>query len=260
MAKFVPLHRQLHAGRSWNRPKNHGYAAAHALARIVAAEISHAATNMPLVFVKEGAGFELAALLSWKAGTNLFVGPDGRWLPDGYVPAVLRTYPFQLLRDAPEGRMALGFDEQSGLVVEGGGEAPLLQEDGGLSPSVTEILGILEAQEKSRRATATAIAALAAVDVIVPWELKIPIGATTKTIGGLFKIDEKRLQGLDDDGFLQLRRTGSLAVAYAQLISMVRVDLLARLAERQASAPSAPGRGSLADMLLQGADDTLRFD
>jgi len=218
---------------------------------------------MPLAFVRDGDGFQLVALLSWEAGKNLFVGRNGQWRPGTYVPVIVRTYPFQYLRHDPDGQMALGFDEESGLVVAAGGEVPLFEGDGQLSGALTEIVGILDAQEKSRRATAAAIAALSATGVIVPWDLKIPVGGTTKAVSGLFNIDESGLQRLDDGAFRQLRNAGSLGIAYAQLISMVCIDALVRLARQQAveqkAVESPASRGfALSDILTR--DDILRFD
>jgi len=215
---------------------------------------------MPLAFVRDGDGFQLVALLSCESGHNLFVRPDGAWLPGAYVPAVLRTYPFQYLRHASDDRMALGFDEESGLVVPAGGEAPLFEADGQLSSSLTQLVGMLDFQEKSRLATAAAIATLTGAGVIVPWDVKIPVGSETRAMSSLFKIDELRLHRLDDDVFLRLRKAGSLAVAYGQLISMVGIDVLSRLAMRRAAELSNGRRFTLADSLTHQTDDILRFD
>jgi hypothetical protein len=76
-----------------------------------------------------------------------------------------------------------------------------------------------------------AIAALADAGVIVPWPMTVPVGNRNVTIEDLHRIDERALNALDDSTFLKLRRTSSLTVAYAQLLSMGQIGSLARLAD-----------------------------
>ena len=50
---------------------------------------------------------------------------------------------------------------------------------------------------------------------------------------GLLRIDEVRLNALDDASFLALRSAGALAIAYSQMLSMRRIAVFETLAKIQ---------------------------
>lgn len=258
MTRFVPVSNRRHAVLTWNRPGNYTFASDRALVPIVGTELAPAATNMPLAFVKDAAIIHLVGLLSGNSGENLFVGPSGRWATGTYIPALFRTYPFRLLRESAE-KMTLCVDEESGLLPESGGEERFFSDTGELSAAVSEILKTLETLERSRAATTSAVAELDAAGLLVPWEVQFVEGRP-KSPGGVYKIDEARLRDLDDDIFLRLRKTGGLSLAYAQLISLSRLEVLKRLAEHRKRQAPARESATLASILAQGPEPTLRFD
>ena len=49
------------------------------------------------------------------------------------------------------------------------------------------------------------------------------------TVNALHQIDETALNRLEDETFLKVRKASGLLVAYAQLLSMAQVNVLARL-------------------------------
>src|SRR5262245_61844491 len=95
--KFVPLNRKMHGDKTWKRGQDYRFAASDQAVPIVAHEVAAASSELPLGFVRMGEAFELAALVSRRAGENLYVASDGTWLVN-YVPAILRAHPFRLLR------------------------------------------------------------------------------------------------------------------------------------------------------------------
>ena len=258
MTKFVPISRQRHGTLKWNRPTNYAFSSDRALVTIVGTELAPAATSMPLAFIRDAMGIHLVGLLSGQSGGNLFVGSTGRWAAGTYIPAQYRTYPFRLLRESAE-RMALCVDEESGLIPESGGEERFFSDTGELAAAVSEILKALETLERSRAATTSAVAALDAAGLLVPWEAQIVEGEP-KSPGGLYKIDEAKLRNLDDEAFLRLRKTGGLSIAYAQLISLSRLDTLKLLAEHRKKHAPVRESATLASILAQSPETTLRFD
>lgn len=229
MTKFVPLSRQQHGDKSWQRPQTYSFAAHETVVPIVGLELAMAATNMPLGFVKLGKEFQLVALLSCRPEHNLFTGPDGRWLGT-YIPAMLRTYPFRMARQEGSDRMVLCVDEESGLVGDVGEEI-LFDEGGEPSKSVKDTLKFVEQLEKSRLSTDIAVKALTDAKLIVPWEIKVKQGEQDVPVSGVFKVDEAKLNALPDVTILALRKANALPIAYAQIISMARLEVLGRLAE-----------------------------
>ena len=78
------------------------------------------------------------------------------------------------------------------------------------------------------------MAALADAGVITEWSLKIKGQDQEKPVAGLFRIDETKLNSLEDEQFIKLRKTGSLPIAYAQLFSMNQVSRLSELVKYHA--------------------------
>lgn len=261
MARYVALSRQRHASLTWNRPADYGFAAESPFVGIVGPELAPAATNMPLAFIRDGELLHLVGLLSWNGGRNLFVGADGTWLAGTYIPVQFRTHPFRLLRGNEE-KLTLCVDEESGLVLERGGKESFFDDKGQPSKAVSDVLRILEMVETSRSAASRAISILDTAGIIVPWEATPSEKEGVPRPGILFRIDEARLRSLDDEKFLELRKAGGLSIAYAHLISLSRLDVLARLSEYRSSQknPGVLPGSTLGNILARSSDETLRFD
>jgi hypothetical protein len=95
MVNIVPVDRERHAGKGWRRPPNYNFAAKDAVVALVASEFLQAALALPIGFVEQSGFFVPVMLTSPMPNRNVTVGPTGQWLV-GYVPAVLRAYPFSL--------------------------------------------------------------------------------------------------------------------------------------------------------------------
>jgi hypothetical protein len=237
MTQIAAITKQNHADKSWTRYSSYTFASKSSIASLVGAEISHALTaGLPMAFVKEQDRFFLAAVLSLTPGTNLFVAQNGKWLGE-YVPSVFRSYPFTLARAEGKENLILCVDEDSGLVNEdkNAGE-PFFDDSKELSKPVKDILQFLTRVEQNKTAAFAAVASLAKAGVITEWPLKIKHGDQEKPITGLYRIDEAKLNSLDDEQFLKIRKAGSLPIAYAQLLSMGNIQVFEKLAKVQEQA------------------------
>lgn len=240
MVQLVPVSKDRHGGKTWSRFTSLSFAAGISAVPLVAREVPMAALTMPLAFIRAKDAFTLVGLLSLSPGTNLFVGPDGRWLGD-YVPSAFRCYPFQVAKKPGDSQeMVFCVDENSGLVFDGGGEEPFFDETGELAKPVMDILEFLKQVEQNRAGTENAVAAMAESGVIADWDLKVKDGDAEKPVKGLYKIDEKKLAELDDQAFLALKNAFALPIAYSQLLSMGNIRVLVKLA--QATAQQRAGR------------------
>jgi hypothetical protein len=263
MPKYVSISRDVHQKRRWLRPGNFAFVANDTVSSIFGAEVAKAALTMPIALVKHGDAFVLSAVLSLNAKSNMFVAPDGRWL-GGYIPALLRFYPFRLL--TPEGgtEPVLCIDEDSGLVSESGADGELFFDaEGNVSPALTTVLKFLGELERSRAATNLAVASLEQAGLIVPWPIKVKEEQGERTVQGLYRIDEAVLNALPEDIFIKLRYTGALPVAYAQLLSMGQLAVfqsLHQMQQRLAPKPVAPLPETIDQLFGLGNDETLRFD
>jgi hypothetical protein len=259
-ARFTPVGRARHADWSWRSITGFSYAAATALVPLVGAELPTAALAMPIAFNRRPDGrFILLGVLSLTPGRNLFVAPDGRWLGD-YVPAAIRSHPFRLVRGEGTAELVLCVDEQSDLVGEGGGKGQAFFDgQGDLTPPTKAVLDFLGQLERNRAATEAAVSELAAAGVICPWPIKLKSG---EVVDGLLRIDERAMNALQDGAFLRLRKSSALSIAYAQLLSMGKVQVLERLAEVQKQlAQSATTLPESLDKIFQiRGDELICFD
>ena len=232
MVKIVPVDRDRHGRKRWRRPNGFEFAANLAVAPLGGSEFSQAIATFPIGFIERSPGSYMpVAVLALAKGGNLFVGPGGQWL-GGYIPVVLRSYPFSLIRTDSVEEGALGIDEDSGLVVDNG-EGESLEEffaaDGTLAPTTKAIAELLHFAERDQVTTAGAVSALADAGLIKPWPLTMQVGDQQIAVNGLHSVNEAALNALDDATFLKLRKASSMVVAYGQLLSMVQVHGLARL-------------------------------
>lgn len=261
MPRYVPISRTSHAGKTWMRAQSYGFASRMPVAPIVGLELATTAVNMPLGFVRQSENFHLSALLSFRADNNLFVGSDGRWI-GSYTPAIFRSYPFRLLRPEGSEQMMVCVDEESDLIRDDDSGEAFFQEDGKPSEQITQIADFLQQLETSRLATDMAVKALAQAELIIPWEIRIKGGEGGELpVNGFFRVDETRLNALDDPTYLGLRKAGAIGLAYSQIISMNRLEVLGRLAEHHENVAKARQQAKPLPELneLFGNDDKLIF-
>jgi hypothetical protein len=261
MPQPPPLSKKTHTNKSWTRFSTYTFAAKDNLAFLAGAEIAKAVSDMPMAFLKQEDRFYLVAILSLTPGTNLFVAPDGRWLGK-YIPSVFRSYPFLLAKVEGQNNPVLCVDADSGLVHndQTAGES-FFDETGEVSKPVKEILNFLNQVEQNRTATNLAVASLAEAGVLTEWTLKIKDGDQEKTVTGLYRIDESKLNALEDEPFLKTRKAGALPIAYAQLLSMGNMQNLAQLAKVREQMAQAQRKEKDPDIpTIFGGSDMFSFE
>ncbi|MFO7885374.1 MAG: SapC family protein [Desulfobacteraceae bacterium] len=255
MPQLSAITKQSHADKSWTRFSSYSFATKSSIASLVGAEIAKAVTGgLPLAFVKEQDRFFLAAVLSLTPGTNLFVARNGKWLGE-YIPSVFRSYPFMLGKAEGNDNPILCVDEDSGLVKDDKSAEPFFDDQGELSKSIQDILNFLSQIEKNKRQTVRAVSALAETGVITEWLLKIKQGDQEKPVTGLYRIDEAKLNFLEDEKLLKIRKAGALPIAYAQILSMGNIQNFAQLAKAHEQLKK-PGPGI---QPILGDDDMISF-
>lgn len=255
---ITPLSVQRHSGRFWKPYTCYDFAAKKQFASLTAAELSMAVQTLPLCFTRWQDRFFLSALLSLVENENHFVNPDGRWAGI-YVPACFRGHPFYVGK-VPESDNKLIFcvDEACGLISDREGVA-FFAEDGQPSPEVVKIFDFLKKIENNRVDTQRGVDALAETGTIVEWPFKVKTESGDIELEGLYRFDEEKFAGLDDEVVLKLRRTPAIAIGYGQLYSMVNVRVLVHLANvrKKQISPEPPPELNLENMFDE--DDFIRF-
>ncbi|GJE43733.1 hypothetical protein AEGHOMDF_2912 [Methylobacterium soli] len=214
---------------------------------------------MPLAFIQRDDHWSLAAVLGLLPGQNLYVDRNGAWLAR-YVPAALRGYPFMIGVQA-NGEPVLCVDEASGLVTKGPEGEPFFDENGALSPGVAPVAAFLTETARSETQLMYACDLLVRAGVVEVWPITIQKDDGAQQVTGLYRIAEAALNGLDDTTHAELRRSGVLGVAYAQLLSMGNLAQLGQLAQARAQSEAAErARAEVKPMITLPEDSTIDWD
>jgi hypothetical protein len=205
-----------------------GFAAsAHALP-IMASEMPVAMRSYPIVFV--GPQKAPVVITGLRQGENLFVDPDGSWSAPHYVPAYVRRYPFVLAEDAQQpGKLTLCIDRESDRIVETV-VAPLIGGDNtvttplfnGAEPTqaTSGALEFCNQYQIGYNATRAMIAKIDALGLFVTRRSTVTLdNKEVLNLTDFQVVDEAALNALSDGDFLDLRKSGALALIYCHLAS-----------------------------------------
>lgn len=257
MSQWTAISRSSHADKRYWPRQGYSFAADQQIIPILLAELPKLIPHYPLAFIRQASVSQAVALTGLGSGQNLYLNPDGRWLAP-YVPAFLRSHPFRLLLS--EKKQPVLCIQEEHLTDDPHGE-PLFDEAGNLAESVQGVLNFLNQSDKNRQVTQAACEQLDHASVIEKWPLQLKQGQDQAplSVSGLYRINEKQLNGLEVEAYAGLRSNGAMALAYAQLFSM---NQLAQLSERAAyHARQQPAQPSAEDIeKLFGDDDLIRFD
>lgn len=222
-AKPVPLTPQRHAKLRLAAERDYAVAAGVNSVPVNAIELRHAAKHYPVVFSARAPAMSIC-ILGLSEGENLFVGEDGRWAADHYVPAYIRRYPFIFMAGPDRQQYVLCVDEAAECV---GNKGDAFFRKGEPTEVTQRALSFCSSYQTQSEATREYVAALEAQDLLVPNRAEITVaGGETLRLGGFRIIDEKRFAGLADEVFLDWRRRGWLPHVYAHFMSMANWSAL----------------------------------
>lgn len=207
--------------------KSFSFAAATNVLPLTFAEANQALRHYPVVFVAEGDGMALVALVGVQPGTNAFVDSKGEWRPGTYIPAYVRGYPFISIRPSAGADPILALDPNAADFQEKGGQA-LLQADGQPSEHLKGIMAYQGEYRLLAEHTYTMTQALKEAGVLEEGGLKIqPQGeAPAQQIGGFWVVSEAKLKALDAQALHKLLQADALGLAYAHLFSLASLGNL----------------------------------
>lgn len=288
MTQWIPLNRQRHQYQRWRARQDFRHSSGQSLVPILLGELGQLMGDYALAFTDQGGGYAAVAVLGLGQAEHFFLGPNGQWLAD-YVPARLRTHPFQLLA-AGEGRHVFCIDETH---ISDDSVDEMMFDEEGMSASIQEQLSFLQHVEQQNQVTQRACDQLAESGLIEAWPLTLSgeqkqtgkqshndetathdaqNGHTRKqTIQGLFRINEAALNALSGDALAKLRASGALALAYSQLLSTPRMQQLAKRAQWQARLAAHVGQSTalasqpsskdtVSELFSESSGGSLNFD
>ena len=231
MTDFQIINRSRHGDKGWLKVNHYRFFAKESLCPLVIQELPKAMLGVPIGFMVDGDSFTPVAIQGLAPSKNLLVAEDGRWLSP-YIPAPYRGYPFRLGR-TEQGDVLLCIDEDSGLIVDNGGE-PFYDPEGNASQSLQDIFEFFRQIEINRQLTLQVCAVLHRHKLIKPWSLTLKNKEGQQQISDLYCIDEVVLHALSSEALQELRDTDALTIIYCQLLSMQHMATMEKLANAHA--------------------------
>ncbi|MBQ4833293.1 SapC family protein [Pseudoalteromonas sp. MMG010] len=227
-----PLHNEKHADIKIKNGINVEFMKTQHLVPVVAHEFARIANEFPMSFVKnnETGKFQAVAMFGLEPGENLFV-EDGKWTA-AFAPMASTRYPLGLVKHPEGDQYGIVIDEASPLVNKEEGQA--LFENGEETAYLQRRKESLVSFIEYSHVTDAFTQFLADKDLLIAQTLTVDIQGEKKDINGIYLIDEKKLNELSDDVFLELRKRGYLAPIYSFLTSTHQVARLARIKSQQA--------------------------
>ncbi|GAA5190170.1 SapC family protein [Ferrimonas gelatinilytica] len=231
-AAIVPLQKSKHANTKIKMDPTFAHVKEQHIAPVVVHEFVQAAAEFPIIFVKnsENGQFQAVVMMGLKPGENLFVGE--RW--NGiYIPASVGHYPLMLVPDMQQSdNLIMAINESSTLVGDSEGEA-LFNDEGELTAFAEQRREKLGQYVESDQLTRGFAAELAKRDLLMTRPLNIRVNGQEISLNGVYMVDEKKLNELDDEQFADLRKRGMLGPIYTHLGSLQQVNRLAYMKARQ---------------------------
>lgn len=209
---------------------------------VTVTEFAPAALSYPVIFV--GDQRQPVAVMGLRPDQNLFVGDDGLFKADAYIPAYVRRYPFVFANDDTQQRLILCIDREAPFVKEGGAQ-PLFT-DGQPSAFTQQAMEFCNSFEQERLRTDSFVALLKEMDLLEIREANFtprdasgqPAGETQK-IAEYYAVSEDKLRALPAEKLAELRDNGALGQIYAHLTSLLGWDrLIAMTFARAAATPT----------------------
>lgn len=232
--KLVPINSNAHKDVKLKRAPNYDFAKTVHVAPLLAHEFPQASSSFPIIFHKDEKSdkFHPLGLLGLRKEENLLI-KDGRWTAN-YVPASIRRYPFAAASvDGDENNMVVCMDEEAEMFNKEEGDE-LFNEAGEETEIIKQVKEFMNSYLEREAASRGFVGFLADKELLVPRTIGYtkPDGERVN-IGSFYALDEKKFNELSDEDFLEMRKRGYLAVAYAILTSMQQMDGLFRLLQTQ---------------------------
>lgn len=209
---------------------------------VASVEFGDVCGEYPIVFVEAGQDADTGkalvapiAVLGLVDGQNVYI-EQGRWRA-GYIPALLRAYPFGIARQDAN-RVVVVLDEGFGHWSQTEGE-PLFDGEGKPSEFLGGTRDLLERLEAEIQRTQLFGKLLVELDLLQPmrFDATLPDGRQM-SLDGFLTLDEKKFAALPDDKVVELHRNGVLGLLHAHQISLRQMRRLVEWhAERLAAEP-----------------------
>jgi len=220
---LVALDKEIHKGKGVVADRRAAFASGLTGVYLLAAEFVQASRHYPIVFAQDQASGEFLpiAVTGLNQDQNLFVGADGEWEKDMYVPAYVRRWPFFGVRltgeEAKNGNILICVDE-SGLETS---KSAVFDAAGSPSADFQPTQTLISEMEGARPATEHLCQTVKEFGLLEPFEAHaFPKSGREMRLRGMFRVNEEKLNELQPKDVKRLMKNGELSRIYAHLMSL----------------------------------------
>lgn len=226
-----PITLDRHAEAGLNDLPSLAFARATNSIPINAIEFAESARSYPIVFTS---GPEpMPVVLVGLESENYFLGTDGRWREDNYIPAYVRKYPFALMESPDRQQWILCVDEGAQNYASASPKMPFYV-DGNAGEVAQRALDFCSAFQQHYRFTRDFVQALIAQNLLVERVSTLTLADGGQVnLRGFMTIDEDRFQKLPNDIYLDWRKLDWISLIHISLTSQVNWKYLASMATGQ---------------------------
>ncbi len=240
-----PVTVKAHGDLSVRGTDGYGFASKVNSVPLTAIEFAAAAGHYPIVFAGTEEKVMPTVILGVKDHENFFVGEDGSWRAQTYVPAFVRRYPFVFSTDKKNNNFILNIDEgYSGCNRDGSGER-LFDSEGNQTIYLQNILRFLQEYQGQFHRTETYCKRLMDLGLLQPMQAQFNLAdGERRSLSGFMSVNREKLRDIDDDTLRQMFDTDELECTYLHLHSMRHFQtMLTQFAnsDPQAAAPADDG-------------------
>ena len=172
----------------------------------------------PIAFSPDGSATPVA-LMGLRDGENLFIGKEGGWQPDTYIPAYIRRYPF-IFSEMPGGDQLTLCVDQNDAILADKYTAKFFDENGAPTQLAQNALEFCKSYHAAAQQTLEFSRVLSDSGLLVDRQAEVNVGDGRRiNFGGFRIVDEEKLAKLPDAQFMEWRRHGWLPFLYAHLFS-----------------------------------------
>ena len=179
---------------------------------------------------------------------------EGEWI-GFYPPAYIRSQPFSgLINPEDDQQCVICIDNESPMLGE---EGQALFADGEPTEYLKHVVEFVGTLYKAGKQTILSMQAIQDADLIVPWEINVPRSeGEAIQVSDKYRIDEDKLNGLEDRQWIELKEAGALTIIYGQLFSQGNVHKLVTAHNSMNQGDSEPEL----DFLIADEEFSLNFD
>jgi len=190
-------------------------------------EFPQLAHYYPIAFARDAVATPVA-IVGVRNDENLFVNGKGEWVPNTYIPAYARRYPFILSESTGSEQLSLCIDDANNSLSAKG--EPFFDDANQPSQVSKNALEFCRSYHQAALQTQEFGKVLAAADLLVDRTAEITVkGGQRITFSGFRIVDEAKFNQLPEKTFMEWRQKGYLAGVYAHLFSGLHWGTITRM-------------------------------